>query len=156
MFKVYSIKKKFVVCCVWCCSSMSSWQMPYMDMATCFEVDWMIPELLSTVQLTDGQCTRPTQFRVSKPFTTITKPNELDQHCDKKYGIYFPFQWITFNKIHTQMQFWCFKLYMLFSGVFVHTYTEVISFKFSIQMSIKKETFVSPFYSFIEQLETFS
>lgn len=36
------------------------------------------------------------------------------------------------------MQFWCFKLYMLFSGTFADTYIEVLSFKLSIQMSNKK------------------
>lgn len=113
-------------------------------MATCFEVDWMIPELLSTVQLTWLMVNAHDPLNLVYlnalrfgSFTTITKPNELDQHCDKKYGIYFPFQWITFNKIHTKMQFWCFKLYMLFSGIFAHTYIEVLSF--SIQMSKKKK-----------------
>lgn len=143
MFKVYSIKKKFVVCCVRCCSSMSSWQMPYMDMATCFEVDWWYLNFYPQCNWLMVNAHDPLNLVYLNAlrfgsFTTITKPNELDQHCDKKYGIYFPFQWITFNKIHTKMQFWCFKLYMLFSGTFAHTYIEVLSFKLSIQMSNKK------------------
>lgn len=90
-------------------------------------------------------------------FTTITKPNELDQHCDKKYGIYFPFQWITFNKIHTKMQFWCFKLYMLSFQAFSLTHTSKFYHSNSLfKWATKKETFVSSFDSFIEQLETFS